>query len=259
MRLRLSALTIVSACGLTSVAWGQALMMTSAQGPNLETMSYGFKGVNPRSGDGGAKLGESSLFHAGLGVNAGYDSNVFYTKEAKSAGVMHLTPAIDLSNAERDGTIPDGVYYDLAASLNYREYLTGDDSIRSQRGFTPTVGGVLQFSSKQTFSLTFSDSFTRAQDPPYSPTAGIITHDRNLAALQLKFAPGGGRVQLVLRYQNTLDIFETEAYKLANNMGNEGVLDLSWRWLPKTAFFLQVAQGMVTYLESASTKKKRKK
>jgi hypothetical protein len=229
--------------------------MTSAQGPNLESLSYGSRGINPRSGSGGAKLGESTLFHASLGAEVGYDSNVFYSKDAKSAGVARVTPAVDISNAERDGSLPDGVYYDLAASLAYREYLTGDESIRSQRAFSPTVGGVLQFSSKQTFSLTLSDSFTRAQDPPYSPGAAVITHDRNLAALQLKFAPGGGRIQLVLRYQNTLDIFETEAYKPANNMGNEGIVDLSWRWLPKTAFFLQVAQGMVTYLESGSTKK----
>jgi hypothetical protein len=252
MRLCLSALLVFSVCGATSVAWGQAAM-SSTSGPNLETMSYGLQGVSPRNGPVGAKLGDSALLHAGIGAEVGYDSNVFYSStDRKSSPVARVTPAINISNAERDGTLPDGAAYDLSASMGYREYITSDADIRKQRAFTPSGGLLLQFSSKQTLSFAVMDNFTRSVDPPYVVDAKPISHDYNIAGLQLKVAPGGGRLQLTVRANSVLDYYESETYKFSSNIGNEGVLDLSWRWLPKTAFFLQVAQGMVTYLNSGS-------
>jgi hypothetical protein len=228
--------------------------MTSTSGPGLETMSYGLQGISPRNGPVGAKLGESTLLHAALGADIGYDSNVFYEHDSPhAAAVAHVTPALDISNGERDGTAPDGVFYDLGASLTYREYLSGSDEVRKMRAFNPALGGLLKLSSKQTLSLSLSDNFNRSQDPPYSPKAAIITHDRNVASLEFKVAPGGGRIQVLLRLNNVLDLYETTPYDKSNNMGNEGVLDLSWRWLPRTALFVQVAQGAVTYLKSDST------
>ena len=251
MRLWLSALLVCLVCGATSVA--RAQYMTSATGPTLETMSYGLQGISPHNGPVGAKLGEGTLLHLALGADIGYDSNVFYNDQDKrSAAVAHVTPALDLSNGERDGSVPDGVFYDLGASLTYREYLTGGDDVRKMRAFNPNLGGLLRFSSKQTLSLSLSDNFARTEDPPYLSTQTIITHDRNIGSLEFRVAPGGGRIQLLLRYNNVLDLYETSGYQYADNMGNEGVLDLSWRWLPKTAFFMQVAQGVVTYLKPDS-------
>ena len=167
MRLRLSVLLACLACGVTSVAWAQ--VMTSASGPSLESMSYGLQGISPRNGPVGAKLGESTLLHAALGADIGYDSNVFYEHYSPhGAAVAHVTPALDISNGERDGTAPDGVFYDLGASLTYREYLSGGDEVRKMRAFNPTLGGLLQLSSKQTLSLSLSDNFNRSQDAPYS-------------------------------------------------------------------------------------------
>jgi hypothetical protein len=228
--------------------------MTSTSGPTLETMSYGLQGISPHNGPIGAKLGEGALLHLALGADIGYDSNVFYEHYSPTgAAVAHVTPAVDLSNGERDGSVPDGVFYDLGASLTYREYLSGGKDVRDMRAFNPNVGGLLRFSSRQTLSLSLSDNFARTEDPPYSSKEAIITHDRNIGSIEFKVAPGGGRIQLLLRYNNVLDLYETTGYQYANNMGNEGVLDLSWRWLPKTAFFMQVAQGVVTYLKPDST------
>ena len=219
MRIRLSALLACLVCGATSVAWGQA-GMTSATGPNLESMSYGLAGISPRNGPIGAKLGESSLLHAALGADVGYDSNVFYSHTPTSATIAHVTPALDLSNAERDGSLPDGAYYDLGASLTYREYLSGGAAVRSQRAFNPSFGALLRVSSRQTLSLMLSDNFVRTEDPPYTEGAKIIIHDRNTGSVELKVAPGGGRIQLVLRYNNVLDLYEGLPYTNSNNMGN---------------------------------------
>ncbi len=256
MRLRLSALLVFSACGVTSVAWGQA-PMSSTVGPNLESMSYGLQGISPRNGPVGAKLGDSALLHAGIGAEVGYDSNVFYSPSGtrKGSGVARVTPALNISNAERDGTLPDGMAYDLNASLAYREYLSSDDDIKKQRAFMPSAGLLLQFSSKQTLSFAIMDNFTRTVDPPYVSNADPIAHDYNVGAVQLKVAPGGGRLQLTVRANSVLDYYEDKAYEAGSNIGNEGVLDVSWRWLPKTAFFVQAAWGMINYLNEVEGRK----
>src|SRR5262249_24704694 len=41
-------------------------------------------------------------------------------------------------------------------------------------------------------------------------------------------------------------------FEYANNLTNQLMLDTSWKWLPKTAIFLQATQGWVTYLNSAA-------
>jgi hypothetical protein len=51
----------------------------------------------------------------------------------------------------------------------------------------------------------------------------------------------------MLRYTNLINYYE-RPYYLGGYMGNEGVLDVGWRWLPKTSLYLKVAGGAITYL-----------
>ncbi len=76
-----------------------------------------------------------------------------------------------------------------------------------------------------------------------------ITRNNNTAALQLRAAPGGGRLQANLRYMNTIDVFANPELKYANLMSHEVMVDGSWRWLPKTAIFVQLSQGAINYFE----------
>lgn len=248
----------ILACGAilaaTAPVRGEVTMASNgAGGVNLETLSYGMSSRGLQGAPRGLKLDESALLNLGLSVGAGYDSNVFYSQQVHSAPVLTVTPVAALSNAERGGARPSGVYYDLSAALQYREYLSSDSAVKGQRTINPSAGGTIEFSSNQTLSLSISDSYSRLKDPPYTPSPTGILRDHNLAGLQLKAAPNGGRFQIIGRYSNVLDIYEDAPYSTNNNMGNELVLDVSWRWLPKTALYVQVAQGVVTYLNSAST------
>src|SRR4051812_41357804 len=73
----------------------------------------------------GVRLTEEAVLHAGVATSAGYDSNVFYNDANKvTSPILEVTPSIDITNSPRDGSLPSGVYYDLAAGLQYREYLS---------------------------------------------------------------------------------------------------------------------------------------
>jgi hypothetical protein len=234
------------------------MQLTSSAGPALETLSVGGgRSLTNRGLASGLKLGEGAILHAGIFADIGYDSNVFYATSSsdKTSPVLHVTPRLEITNAERDGSIPGGTYYDLAASVDFRRYLSNSSDVTEQDAINPTVGGSAEFSSGQAVSFGLTETFSRNQMAPYQ-AGDPITRDDNMAAATLRFAPGGGRLKVMLRYTNLIDKYEG-SYDSGSNMGNEGVLDIGWRWLPRTSLYAQVAQGAITYLNTAYDANKR--
>lgn len=258
MRALTNALLIVSAVGYGSVAFAQNTLTSASGLSTMESMKAasgnGAVGLSSGAMGTGLKVGDDSILHAGLGVSVGYDSNVYFQPNTpKTSPVMFVSPSLELTNAERDGTRPSGVYYDLSASVSYREYLSSN--LEKYRAINPSVGGTVEFSSGQKLSLALSDQFSRIQLSPLN--AGQATEqinlDLNSASVGFKFAPGGGRLRGLLRYTNLLSIYEGTA-STSSNMGNELVLDIGWNWFPRTALYAQISQGLISYLDSASTR-----
>ena len=51
----------------------------------------------------------------------------------------------------------------------------------------------------------------------------------------------------MLRFTNMVNIYDNNGagnYSYANAMTNTLMLDVAWKWLPKTAIFLNVQQGL---------------
>jgi hypothetical protein len=231
------------------------MQLTSSAGPALETMSTGAgRALTTKGLASGLKLGDEAILHAGVFADIGWDSNVFYATSGsdKTAPVLHVTPRLELTNASKDGSIPGGTYYDLSASVDFRKYLSNSngapDDPTKQDAVNPSVGGSVEFSSGQALSFALTEAFSRVQTPPYA-VGDPITRDDNMASATLRFAPGGGRLRVMLRYTNLLDYYEGN-FNSGSNMGNEGVLDVGWRWLPRTSLYLQVSQGALTYFNT---------
>src|SRR5262249_4998308 len=113
---------------------------------------------------------------------------------------------------------------------------------------------LVEFSPAQQLAFGLTDSFTRTEEAPFVVGQGPITRDVNQGSVQARYAPGGGRLQGVLRYTNRLDIFEASGTDLsyADTMGHERLVDVSWRWLPKTALYFSGAVGRIHYLNPPS-------
>jgi len=235
-------------------------LTSSTSNQPLETMSSGAgRSLSTHGIASGLKLGDEAILHAGVFADVGYDSNVFYGSGSQAtSAVMHVSPRLEITNAERDGSIPSGTFYDLSASVDFVKYLTSDGEVTNQDAINPSLGGNAEFSSGQALSFTLSETFSRYKMAPYvaatnpSIRDNPITRDDNMASASLKFAPGGGRLRVMLRYTNLIDKYEG-GYDLGSNMGNEGVLDIGWRWLPRTTIYAQVAQGAITYFNSGTS------
>jgi hypothetical protein len=244
-------LAICCVCGLAVVAearaWAQGLPVTVATATT------------------GLPIGEGTYIHAGVGAEVGYDTNVFYQSSSDqtsplSSGILRVLPFIEINNRTGTGTgDAPGIVFDLSASLQYRRYLSDDSRIDASSvrdTFAPTISGIVDISPGQQFAFTLSDTFNRTEEPPYVPTSGPILRDANQGFAQVRWSPGGGRIQGLVRYTNRLDWFEQSTgsdYSFANSIGHEGLLDASWRWFPKTALFVAVQQGYIHYLNSGQS------
>jgi hypothetical protein len=206
-------------------------------------------------GDIGVKVSESSILHVSVTAEAGYDTNVFYNDADRiQSAVLRVIPSLQLTNAGRTGEVHSETTYDLGVSLLYREYLSSDQDVRAQRAFNPSVHGSVALGGSRAFQLSLADQFTRTEDPPYNKTVtGMIIRDNNVGSAGASIAPGGGRLTFTIRYTNTLDYFEDRDYKPSTNMAHDGMLDASWKWLPKTAIFLQGGVGYIHYLNPSAS------
>lgn len=205
------------------------------------------------SPENGFLLSDGALLHGGLTVEGGYDSNIFYNDKGSETGspLLRVSPFLDFTNTARTGEVPSGLFFDVRAGLTYREYLSSDPDVTRLRSVSPTVSANVEHNSRGTLAFGFSDTFARLQDAPYlKAERTMIVRDTNTAAAQLRLSPGGGRIQGVIRLTNMIDWFEQDSQlTAANSMTNELMLDASWRWLPKTALYLQVRQGYVLYFD----------
>ena len=86
----------------------------------------------------GIRLGDALVLHLGIGVEFGWDSNLFYEGvNPHSSFYMRLNPSFDLTTRPREGRRP--VEFDLHGGLGYVEYLTTDSAIRSTASSTSTL------------------------------------------------------------------------------------------------------------------------
>jgi opacity protein-like surface antigen len=230
-----------------SIQGGLLLLALSGQAFAQDSVTpYSLTLGREQYGDG-IRLSESALLHVGVGAEAGYDTNVFYTGETPvDSAVLNVTPFFSIGNGLRRGTeVASRLVYQFGASLTYREYLNEDPNVKAQRGFSPSVTLGLSASGAKV-GFNFNDTFARIEEPSYGVSSETIKRNHNLAQIQLRFSPGGGRIQDSIGYRNLLDAFDDLQY--ANNMGHEVWNDLSWKWLPKTAFYLRLLGGYTHYL-----------
>jgi len=220
-------------------------------------VTIGYQGL-PYKASGEAKTGiqvsDTVLMHVGAGAEAGYDSNVFYEDAANARGsaIMRTSLFADVSNATRAGA-SGKLMLNARAGATYRRYQSDDPAVqRFQNAWMPFAGLALTTGSGQ-FGFGLADTFIRTEEPPYNPVQVPIARYNNQASAELRWSPGGGRLTGTARYTNMLDFIQG-SYSYGTSMTNQIMLDGSWRWLPKTAVFLNLTQGFVTYLEEPTPK-----
>jgi hypothetical protein len=225
---------------------------------SAQDVTIGYQGL-PYKATGesntGIQLSDDLLLHSGIGVEYGYDTNVFYTNtDAQGSALLRVMPYLELTNATRNGPSARDITFDARAGLQYRHYFSDAQDLQSYRdAWMPNAGLSLSVGGPSQFGFSVADVFARIEDPPYANGGVIIgvAIDRynNQASLEGRWSPGGGRLTSLLRFTDMVDYYKGQ-YDYANAVTNTLTLDIAWKWLPKTAIFLDVQQGDVDYLNN---------
>jgi len=233
MRLRryLVLLTCLALLGVATSARAQ-----SSSGPTADVL--------PTSN--GIKLGDAMLLHLGLGLELGWDSNVFYEDvNPHNSFYLRLNPSFDLTTRPRE--MRRTIEFDLHGGLGYVEYLTTDSSISSHRQFNVDGGLQAAFFNNSPYSFILFDNYVRSTMPPYVSGSPNLDRDQNEVGVRINLSPGGGRLTFLVGYVFGIDYWEPLQLQDYNLQYHRFDLRASWRFLPKTAVYIAATEFINQY------------
>ena len=197
----------------------------------------------------GVKVGESTVLHPRVGVEAGVISNVFYEEEGERfSPIMRLLAGLDIAPAGEDrlGSDEAGaptVTFRGGLEVEYQEYLTSNDAVQSQRNLDLNALGNLHFFPRSNASFSLQDQFQRLTRPPNFETSENIARDINHLIATFGFHPRGRTLSAAARYENIIDIFESDESEFANRIQHIVGLNGKWRFYPYSQLYIDASLG----------------
>jgi hypothetical protein len=209
----------------------------------------------------GIRLGDSLIFHPGLGAEGGYDTNALRRSDAAGAGRMRITPYLDLATrskkrlVENEGvvsTTPSKVSFRLGIAGYYDWYFADELALDKQDdfGIDTSLNFVLFPMGK--FSLILDAAYLRTLEPYESPEENWARQSVK-PGIGFRLRPGGGTLTFEAGYGLDWMFFEDdEVAKQDDRMTHNVRFVTSWKILPKTALISRTVFSPVAYLGDSS-------
>jgi hypothetical protein len=198
----------------------------------------------------GFKLGESTVFHPRVGLEAGVVSNVFYEEADPTVSpVLRLRAGFDIapSGEDRLGAFDDVDYrtidFRVGAEAQYTEYLTDDEQTRDQRNVDVDAAGKLVFFPQGNASFTLSDKFQRVGRPTNFESTRHLDRDINVFKAELMIHPRGHTISAGPRYENKIDVFESDGSEFADRIQHIIGARGNWKFFPYTQAYIDASLG----------------
>lgn len=220
----------------------------------------------------GVKVGEGTVLHPVVGIETGFVSNVFYTKnDPQAAGLLRLSAQIGTAslNKQRLNSTdvppnPEDTNAENSADHGLLQYETSvrlayDQTLSSNGTITDTSGlgiGALFHGlvyPDGTVSFGIDENYERLIRAANFETSTNDNRDLNILRLTLHYQPVGRSVSGYLYYQNTLDVFEESQNTYPNRMDHRVGLHPVWRFLPETSLYADASLGVITEVGTAMT------
>lgn len=210
----------------------------------------------------GVGLGSSLVLHPGIGIEAGYDSNVFYSSpdegEVFSAGRLRVTPHLDLStrppqrleNGTGTPSMPNNTFR-LGLAGTYQEYLSSEEAVSGQRNFGVDANLRAELNKRHAFGFVIADAFARTTEPTNEAVLATFNRIYNRADASLKYAPGGRTLEFGLGYGFFINFYEDTRWRAAGNfLGHDIYATTRWKFFPKTALLFDAHVSPTSYYDA---------
>ncbi|MFW6067494.1 MAG: hypothetical protein ACOC97_04090 [Myxococcota bacterium] len=199
----------------------------------------------------GFRVGNLEL-HPGVGVEAGYDSNVFLEEEnTSSSAILRTTAHLMLSTlgqerreegeAERDEEQPRGGKVAFRGGLNFSHYHFFATPVRDNVGGDLSLD--LAINPNGPFTVRIYDTLGRTVRP-FTDRAGDarLKWGRNFNRAGIDFALGSksGVLRGNLGYAIDLDFFDEQTFRYANSLTHRVNAGADWKFLPSTALLYRL-------------------
>jgi hypothetical protein len=224
----------------------------------------------------GVKVGEGTVLHPIFGVETGFISNVFHEDEDPNpAGLLRVLAqmgagSLPLSRLTSPGmleTSPTGsgdeqTPVQSAGDFQYRADLRlSYDMLLSTNDRTTGAGGLGAGATfrglvnpMRTWSFGFAEEFRRLIRTANFETDADTNRIINDVKLRLFFQPQGRTLSGFLRYDNTIDFFESERQRFASRVQHTLGLRAMYRLFPMTRVYVDGSIGAFSGLGPDSTK-----
>lgn len=211
----------------------------------------------------GIRVGDFEL-HPGLGVEVGYDSNLYYsddtTTPAVDSGILRATAHLLIATrgaqrrSEGEGT-PGGDEESARTQppVTFRGGISGsfyaffNDLDRSNMELDASLA--LSVLPGRTFSFDLSNEFGRSIRPFTENFDRSVSYARiqNDAGVRLNFATTGDVFRVTAGYNFRLNFFEEEQFQYGNRFQHVISLQETFRFLPQTAIFHDTTVNVLDY------------
>ncbi len=214
----------------------------------------------------GFRVGDFEL-HPGIGVEIGYDSNLYYTADddprmdaRQDSGILrataHLMVATRGPERRAEGEAGGGEENQGTQSqpaVTFRGGVSGsfytffNDIDRSNMELDASLAlGILP---GRAFSVNISDEFGRSIRPftENSDARASFGRIRNNAGIQANFATSGDVLKIGVGYNFMLDFFEDERFQYGSNFRHLITLNETFRFLPETAILHDTTVTILDY------------
>lgn len=209
----------------------------------------------------GHLVGEGTVIHPHLSLETGVVNNLFYEENNPvTTPVARLIGGVSIAsqNAKPAGELEAGVVtesddapappasqvdFRVGAQLIFMGYPSGNSRARDQTDLAGGLDGEVVVNPAGDFVFAAADQFLRDAQPRNFESFGSLNRDYNHAVLGLTFRPGEHAFGVGLRYENTIDRFESSDSSFADRIQHVVAARADWRYLPITRFYLDASYG----------------
>ena len=219
------------------LALGGALLGTSS------AAAQGWLSDRSRAQGPGFRLGNLEL-HPGIGVEGGYDQNLFYEDaDTDAAAILRITAHLFLStitaarteDGEADGTDAPNLRFTAGVAASYYHFFTdrAGDNVSVDGSFDLTINPEGRF----VFRIydTVGRSIRPFADAPPEGQAPLYARVQNAAGVDLTIQSPGQTLGATFSYRLDLDYFEDDNFDYLNSLTHVVSAAVNWRFFPNTA------------------------
>lgn len=236
----LSALVVLAGFTVPAAAFAQSAEMTL---PSI-------------SKDRGLRTGDF-LLRPSVGVTGHYDTNIFNasTQEAltnpiRGAASLRIIPRLMLQNDLTGNTV-----FNFSAAGDGRVYFSGDQQIKNLNNFGGNANLDVTFGQRKPIAFSLYDFFSRSLRANNWETLQTFNRNNNDVGARVEFHPGDTpeRRPFNIALSGSYIIDRYEDYTNFNTNTIHTRLNGSWRFLPKTAAYIDSTWDFRTFTDTNLT------